>query len=635
MNFKTSIFLPALVLLSLLLDASAQTLQIKAAGGAKIEHSSWVMQARFLPDGQQIVAVDLDGFIRFYDPKTGSLLREIKPRDSQKLLCLEISPDGKRIVTGSNQGKTQFWNVATAQLEREIVADKSIVNAVAFSSDGKHLATGGSEGKIRIWSSESGTLEKELNPNAGDVVSLAFAPDGVHLVAGSLNRQLKSNGGEVGIWKWANGERVRSFPGAPGVRALSISPDGKLFAFASFNPTTQLFMMPTGGSQNFSVMTRGLGESDDPTKVAVHEFATGKLIRNIEAELGATTLAFAPDSSVLACGGDHGVILYDLVRQSLLERGRYDTNNRVDCVAYHQNQLIISTEKNRLAEFGEGGLEKIFSPAFHVITSMARDGMTSAMSVTETGKITGGSTIEILNVTARQSPEDTKLWDINRRVMAKEDMEKIRTDLEKLITEFPRFAEARRILAAFFEPQDTTRSRPLIESALKADPACIACHRSLGDILNNEGMLKESIASYRRVLELNSNYGLVRGRLAATLAQLALKTLNPDDEKSMKATVKLYEEALRLRPTEPQYYSNLSTVYFFGRDFETTIKLLEASIALRPNRARPYYNLGHAWREKGNKAKAIAAYKQYVALGEIGEDARIQKAVKLIEDLGR
>ena len=92
MNFKTRIFLSALVFQSLLLNASAQTLQLKASGGVKMEHTSWVMQARFLPDGQQIVAVDLDGFIRFYEPKTGSLLREIKPRDAQKYCVSKFLP---------------------------------------------------------------------------------------------------------------------------------------------------------------------------------------------------------------------------------------------------------------------------------------------------------------------------------------------------------------------------------------------------------------------------------------------------------------------------------------------------------------------------------------------------------------
>jgi WD40 repeat protein/Tfp pilus assembly protein PilF len=640
MKFRSLPFLLLAIFISFP-SVDAQTLELKSDAAPEIELASWIMQTRFLPDGQQVMVADLDGSVRFYETKTSRLVRETRLRDAQKLLCLEVSSDGKRFITGSHQGKVQLWDTEKAQPEREVIADKSIVNAVAFSRDGRHFAAGGTEGRIRIWSADDGALLKEINPAAGDIVSLAFTPDGRHLIAGCLHRRLNSNGGEISIWKWSGGERVRSFPGAAGVRTLAISPDGKFLAAGSFRPTSKLYLLPTGEAQKVEAMTQALGESDEAGNVTVREIASGRLVGNINAELGTTALAFSPDNSVLACAGDHGLVLYDLVSESLLERGRYDTLNRVSALAFHpqESQIIIATEKKSLAEFGKNGLEKLLSPKFMAITSMsrdgARDGMASGAKITEDcGAITGGTSLELLSASTRQSAEDTRLWEISRRVFGnKEERSKVRADLEKLIAEFPRSAEARRVLAVFFESQNPARARSLLDEAIRADAECAACHRSLGDLFALSKMWKESVASYRRVLELNANYGLVRGRLADALGQQALKTINPDDAKSLQTALSLLEEAMRLRPSDPLHYSNMSTVYFFAGDFDASIRLLEAAIALRPDRARPYYNLGHSWREKGDKKKAVSAYKRYVALGEPGEEARVQRARKLIEDL--
>jgi Flp pilus assembly protein TadD len=54
---------------------------------------------------------------------------------------------------------------------------------------------------------------------------------------------------------------------------------------------------------------------------------------------------------------------------------------------------------------------------------------------------------------------------------------------------------------------------------------------------------------------------------------------------------------------------------------------------IRPDRPRVYYNLGSAYQRKGDKEKAVEAYRRYVAMGEKGEEARVERARKRIEEL--
>src|SRR5262245_21907553 len=85
--------------------ANAQTLILARATSAQMEHPSWVMQLRFAPDGQEVIAIDLEGNLRIWEAKTGRLLREWKARDGQSLLCFDVSPDGKFLSVGDSSGR--------------------------------------------------------------------------------------------------------------------------------------------------------------------------------------------------------------------------------------------------------------------------------------------------------------------------------------------------------------------------------------------------------------------------------------------------------------------------------------------------------------------------------------------------
>ena len=615
------------LLFALAAPSRAQTFEVGGAGAWRGEHEEWALQALFTKDGREVVSAGLDGRVRFWDAATGKLARELKA--PSPVLSLALSPDGSRLAAGDARGVVSLWEVATGRLERELKTGARAVNAVAFNSDGSALAAGCEDGRVRVWPAAGGGEKPAAEVEAGgDVVSLVGVPgQPSRLALGVLNRKEPTKSG-VAVLDWPTKERVHFFKGSPGVRTLAASPDGRLLAAAGFRPATLLSLVPVEGGQ-FEASVRVLGESDEPAHIAVWDLKTGKALSVFTAELGGAALAFSPDGRLLASAGEHGVLLFDA--EVFLERGRAGSRTRVSAIAFDAPgaRLAIARERERPGA-GKGGPEGLLDPALVAAALAAKDAVHSGAYVAGPGaSVTGGSTVEVVAVRERTSPESARLWEATR--LLRGDAAAARAALEKLTKDFPSYGEARRVLAVL--SKDGRGAREWAEGAVKADPACAACHRTLGDLLFNADEFAAAVASYRRALELGPEAGLVAGRLADALNRLALSRLKPDNAASRREAAALFEEALRLRPADAQIINNLASIHYFGRDLDGSIRLLELARRLRPDMARIHYDLGHSYRYKGRTEDAVRSYRRYVALGEPGEEARVERAKKIIEEL--
>lgn len=634
-------------------SAAAQYLEVRRVAADGSAHEEWATQVAFTPDGAQVVSAGLDGRVRFLDAATGKGVRELKLSGGAGALCLAVSADGRLVAAGDSRGTLSVWDAATGKLEREVKADARAVNAVAFAEDGKALASGGDEGVARVWSldaaprsaqsgvstatSQSGAATPVVELSAGGaVVSLAFVPGGQLLAVGALNRRDAPKSG-VGVWRWRARERVRFFEGSPGVRALAVSADGRLLAAAAFRPKTLLSVRPAEGGA-FEASVRALGESDEAAEVGVWDLATGKNVRVFDAELGADSLSFSSDGRLLAAAGEHGVMLFDT--ELLLERGRIDTRTRVDSVAFERAgpRLALAREREAAATPGDGGLDKLFDPLFVAAAMIAKDATpTGALAPGGAKSVTGGSAVEVWGVRERRTPEAERLWEAIRLSTTREHEAEAREAVAKVAADFPDFAEARRVLTVLSQGAGVKGERlaALAEEAVRADANCAACCRTLGDVRFASEDFAGAVEAYRRALALDPESGLVAGRLASALNRLSLTRINPNDRAMMKEAYALLAEAVRLRPAEEQYLTNLSSLFYFDGDFDTDIKLLKLAERLRPDRARVYYNLGHSYRQEGQTGEALRAYRRYVELGEPGEEERVERAKRLIEELSK
>jgi WD40 repeat protein len=179
----------------------------KKAG--EIAATADTLSLAFAPDGKSVLAGDLFGVVREYDP-TGKVLRTFEAKELYKLdriqdvggvRCLLLDPDGKTLFVGGAEPKTGGFVQCTPLL-------------IAFDrATGKRLSQ---------W--------KGANDNEGYVTDLAWHPNGS--VVGTTSGQP----GQGKLFFWKPGAAAPSFVAAkPNCHSVAVSSDGTRVAVAMTN----------------------------------------------------------------------------------------------------------------------------------------------------------------------------------------------------------------------------------------------------------------------------------------------------------------------------------------------------------------------------------------------------------------
>ncbi len=239
----------------------------------------------------------------------------------------EFLPDSKTVVTANENGAVRFWDARTGALVREFRTDPLVIKGLALSRDGKQVAIAGffvpdeasdTQGEVRIHSAETGEWLHTLKRNAreSDHPALAFTPDGKHLIS------LAGNSGTLRIEVVATGIELltHKFAGDNGP-SVAVSTDGKQIAVHTGSNTRKQFVwswqageeprelktvgMPSGGG-NIVFSPDGkfiawVGNDSDP--IHVWNAQTDELIARLTPptaeEYFTGHLTFDPDSKLL------------------------------------------------------------------------------------------------------------------------------------------------------------------------------------------------------------------------------------------------------------------------------------------------------------------------------------------------
>jgi WD40 repeat protein len=73
--------------------------------------------------------------------------------------CVAFAPDGATVASGCKDKTIKFWDVKTGRLLRTLTGHTGRVESITFSPDGKLLATGGGGGdtSVRLWKLNAGS----------------------------------------------------------------------------------------------------------------------------------------------------------------------------------------------------------------------------------------------------------------------------------------------------------------------------------------------------------------------------------------------------------------------------------------------------------------------------------------------
>jgi serine/threonine protein kinase/WD40 repeat protein len=303
----------------------------------------------------------------FFLKRKASPRPEIQVAFSDNFYEIALSPTGKELAIAGKQAVIRFCDPKTGVVSREIDTGQKEVNGLHFTEDGTQIVSTGDDGTLRIWNCESGELLQTIQAFEKLAFGVRFFDHDRRLVAGDAS-------GSLSFFSVATGEsqEVSSNPPAH-VQAAAISPDSKSLAVADVDHGIRILDLNTDRWRTFDRSSSRIAElafspdgrllaavaTSAPHQLCVWDVLSEQLVLHGEGPDGMCDLVFSPNSTQVLATDNHGSLrLWNLPSSILSQALTKPTKRSPDHVWYIDEEkpvAIFDRNGERLFTAGRRG----------------------------------------------------------------------------------------------------------------------------------------------------------------------------------------------------------------------------------------------------------------------------------------
>ena len=237
--------------------------------------------------------------------------------------ALAFSPDGRILATGGwtigQEGTVKLWSTATWSEAASFTAFFQGVYSLGFLPDGVRLAGSGfdpaGEG-VKLWDAPSARVLWSRDRSRPR--SLAVSPDGEWLAVASSDER------EIEVLSVRDGSLLRRFTAHEWqLLTLAVSADGRYLVSGAADTRVKIWSLPAFTEQAVLVGHvnpvwavaasrdgRYVGSATIDNTVRLWRTSDGSAIASDDQGARVWSVAFSPDGTLLASGGNSGVVVY-------------------------------------------------------------------------------------------------------------------------------------------------------------------------------------------------------------------------------------------------------------------------------------------------------------------------------------
>ena len=334
-----------------------------------LETDGRVRSLAFSMDGKRIALTTEQYRLQVWDVAASQLLYTDEAH-SAAYTAVDFSQDGSRLgaalgrtigslATGTNSEEAvQVWDVDTAVIERIVPIPIGNANGFIFAADNTLLVAGSgstTSSQVLMWRERDGATLTSQGGHAGSIYGVALSSDETLAASGDIN-------GEVRLWSTVDGALLNTWQESANEKALghlAFSPSGQMLATGGYDHIVRLWQVPGGEllhefpehtspieelvfSQNGALMA--VGRSYD---ASLWRADSGKEINLLDAEgepyrlANAVSVAFSPDGSLLAAGGD-ALLVWDTATGALLFELEIGVLNTINDLAFSADGALLA-----------------------------------------------------------------------------------------------------------------------------------------------------------------------------------------------------------------------------------------------------------------------------------------------------